>query len=169
MSSKWISNPAGVLTVPLGVVEVCHAGTSLTVPQSNLSVPPRLRSRTSTPSSPISPAISVIATTVAPVRLAIVDRVAEVVAMAVGEQDRGRRDVVGCDRGLWVASQERVDQHRRVAVGQLKAGVAEKSHFHRHPSSCVVGPGPEASSRASSNPTATPTSIPSRVSSASSV
>ena len=57
--------------MPLGVVEVCHAGTSLTVPQSNLAVPPRLQSRTSTPSSPISPAISVIATTVAPVRFAM--------------------------------------------------------------------------------------------------
>ena len=60
-----------MLTVPFGVVEVCHAGTSLTQPQSKLAVPPRLQSRTSQPSAPISPATSVIATTVAPVRLAI--------------------------------------------------------------------------------------------------
>ena len=61
-----------MLTWPLGVVEVCHAGTSLTQPQSNSTVPPRFGSKTfSTPSSPISPATSVIATTVAPVRFAI--------------------------------------------------------------------------------------------------
>ena len=41
------------------------------MPQSNSAVPPRLVSIASTPSSPISPAISVMATTVAPVRLAM--------------------------------------------------------------------------------------------------
>src|SRR4051795_6302432 len=67
-----ISSPAGVLTVPLGVVEVCQAGTSLTQPQSNFTVPPRLGSDTfSTPSSFSSLAISTIATTCAPVRLAM--------------------------------------------------------------------------------------------------
>ena len=71
MSSKLITRPAGVLTVPFGVVDVCQAGTSLTEPQSNLTVPPRFGSRTSTPSSPSSPASSTIATTGAPVRLAI--------------------------------------------------------------------------------------------------
>ena len=39
MSLKLISRPAGVLAVPLGVVEVCQAGTTLTQPQSNLTVP----------------------------------------------------------------------------------------------------------------------------------
>ncbi len=60
-----------MLTVPLGVVEVCQAGTSLTQPQSNLTVPPRLGSWTVRPSSPSSLASSTIATTGAPVRLAI--------------------------------------------------------------------------------------------------
>src|SRR4029077_21067918 len=55
----------------LGLTAVCHAGTSFTEPQSNVSVPPRFGSRTSTPSPPISFASSTIATTVAPVRLAI--------------------------------------------------------------------------------------------------
>ena len=60
------------MTVPLGVVDVCQAGTSLTQPQSNVTVPPKFGSKTfSTPCSPISPAISVSATTVAPVRLAM--------------------------------------------------------------------------------------------------
>ena len=71
MSWKLISSPAGVLTVPFGVVEVCQAGTSLTQPQSNLTVPPRLAPIASTPSSASSPAISAIATTGAPVRWAI--------------------------------------------------------------------------------------------------
>src|SRR5579859_5175796 len=64
-------SPAGVLTVPLGVVEVCQAGTSLTQPHANLTVPPRLGSKVCTPSPPISPASSTIATTGAPVRLAM--------------------------------------------------------------------------------------------------
>ncbi len=67
-----ISRPAGVLTVPFGVVDVCHAGTSLTQPQSKPTVPPRFGSWTvSTPSSLSSVAISAIASTGAPVRCAI--------------------------------------------------------------------------------------------------
>src|SRR5579875_1663230 len=66
-------SPAGVLTVPFGVVEVCHAGTSLTKPQSSRTVPPRLGSCTcSIPSAASSLAISTIATTVDPQRFAIV-------------------------------------------------------------------------------------------------
>ena len=61
-----------MFTSPFGVVEVCQAGTTRTQPPSNSTVPPRLGSRTfSTPCPPISPASSVIATTSAPVRLAI--------------------------------------------------------------------------------------------------
>jgi hypothetical protein len=67
-----MSMPAGTVTVPFGVREVCQAGTSLTQPQSNVTVPPMFGSRTSaTPCSAISSAISTRATTVAPVRLAI--------------------------------------------------------------------------------------------------
>ena len=39
-----MSSPAGVLTVPFGVVDVCQAGTSLTQPQSKVTVPPRFGS-----------------------------------------------------------------------------------------------------------------------------
>ena len=39
-----MTRPAGVLTVPLGVVEVCQAGVSRTEPQSNSAVPPRFGS-----------------------------------------------------------------------------------------------------------------------------
>ncbi len=61
-----------MLAVPFGVVEVCQAGTSFTEPQSNSTVPPRLGSWTfSKPSPESSRAISTIATTSAPVRLAI--------------------------------------------------------------------------------------------------
>src|SRR4051794_24222985 len=67
-----MSRPAGVCGVPLGETAVCQAGTSLTQPQSNLTVPPRFGSRTSsTPLPPSSLASSTIATTVAPVRLAM--------------------------------------------------------------------------------------------------
>ena len=66
------SRPAGGVTVPFGVVDVCQAGTILTQPQSNSTVPPKFGSSTfSIPCSPISAAISVRATTVAFVRLAM--------------------------------------------------------------------------------------------------
>src|SRR4051812_36485928 len=68
----WISRPAGMCAVPLGDTAVCQAGTSLTQPQSKATVPPKFGSRTSsTPSPLISAASSTIATTVAPVRLAM--------------------------------------------------------------------------------------------------
>src|SRR5829696_3724724 len=60
--------------VPLGDTAVCHAGVSLTQPQSNLTVPPMFGSKTwwSSPRSPeISLASSTIATTGAPVRFAM--------------------------------------------------------------------------------------------------
>src|SRR5690349_10597323 len=58
--------------VPLGETAVCQAGTSLTQPQSNWTVPPRFGLRTSaTPAASISAASSTIARTVAPVRLAM--------------------------------------------------------------------------------------------------
>ena len=66
-----ISRPAGGQTVPFGVVEEWNAGTSLTQPQSNATVPPRFGSWTlSTPSSASSSAISTSASTGAPVRFA---------------------------------------------------------------------------------------------------
>ena len=49
-SRRADDQPAGVLTVPFGVVEVCQAD-QLTEPQSKLAVPPRFGSRTSWPSS----------------------------------------------------------------------------------------------------------------------
>src|SRR3954452_16457246 len=71
-SPMWISRPAGMCGVPDGETAVCQAGTSLTQPQSKVTVPPRLGSTTfSTPAPPSSLASSTIATTVAPVRLAM--------------------------------------------------------------------------------------------------
>ena len=79
------------------------------------------------PPRPSSPAISVIATTVAPVRLAIstvspkwssCPWVSRIVVAATSSAAIAR---------LRVAGQERVDQHRRVAaVGEREARVAEK-------------------------------------------
>src|SRR3954465_9014740 len=67
-----MSSPAGACAVPLGETAVCQAGTSFTQPQSNFTVPPSLGLSTfSTPSPLISAASSTIATTVAPVRLAM--------------------------------------------------------------------------------------------------
>ena len=45
LSPISMTRPAGVLTVPLGVVDVCQAGVRRTQPQSNSTVPPRLGSR----------------------------------------------------------------------------------------------------------------------------
>ena len=139
MSPSLTSSPAGVLTVPLGVVEVCQAGTSLTQPQSNFTVPPRLGSWTVSPSSPSSLASSTIATTVGPGALGDGDRVADVVAVAVGQQDRGGVDVLGADSRLGIAGQERVDEDGGVAVGELEAGMAEKADVHWGVSSGSVG------------------------------
>ena len=56
--------------------------------------------------------------------LADVDDVAVVVGVAVREEDV-RRLELRCLRGrLRVAAQERVDEHARVAVRQLEAGMA---------------------------------------------
>ena len=68
----WTRTPAGGVTVPLGVVDVWNAGTSLTQPQSKVTVPPKFGLWTFSIHSPSSSAaISVSATTVAPVRLAM--------------------------------------------------------------------------------------------------
>ena len=139
MSLKLISSPAGVLTVPFGVVEVCHAGTSLTQPQSKLIVPPRFGSRTSTPSAPISPRAPRSPVTGAPVRLAIatlspmwspwpwVSRIASASTSAAR------------DRRLRVAGQERVDQHGRVRRPTVRTPrVRETARpFRVTPPSCV--------------------------------
>src|SRR4051794_14857611 len=63
--------PAGMCGVPFGESAVCQAGVSLTHPQSNFTVPPMLGSKTSRPSCPSSFASSTMATTGAPVRLAM--------------------------------------------------------------------------------------------------
>ena len=163
MSPIEMSNPAGVLTVPLGVVDVCQAGTSLTQPQSSLTVPPRLGSMVSIPSLPSSPASSVIATTGGARALGDADGVADVVRVAVREQDRGGLELVGLGRRLRVAGQERVDQHGRVAGLELEGRVAQVADVHCHSQSPWV----ESISRcASSYPTAAPMSMLTRVSSA---
>src|SRR3954452_4900610 len=66
------TRPAGVLTVPFGVVEVCQAGVSRTETLPKSTVPPMFGSDTfSRPSSLSSFASSTIAATCAPVRFAI--------------------------------------------------------------------------------------------------
>src|SRR4051812_31342210 len=72
VSPIFTTIPAGALTVPFGVVDVCQAGTSRTETLPNSTVPPRFGSETfSTPSSCSSFASSMMATTWAPVRLAM--------------------------------------------------------------------------------------------------
>jgi hypothetical protein len=89
---------------------VCQAGTSLTQPQSNLTVPPMFGSKTWWSLA------EVLGQLVGHLddrhdrragALGDVDRVAEVVGVAVGEQDDVGLDLVGADRRLRVARQER--------------------------------------------------------------
>jgi hypothetical protein len=58
------------------------------------------------------------------------DGVAEVVGVAVGQDDVRRIDVVRRDSALGVAGQERVDQDARVPLGQLEAGLSQKANLH---------------------------------------
>ena len=153
--------------VPFGETAVCQAGVSFTQPQSNCTVPPMFGSRTSW-SSPRSPAISFASSTIASDgragALGDVDRVADVVGVAVGEEDVRRVDVAGLLRRLRVPGEERVDEHAHVPLLDQEARVAQEGDL-RHlqvPSRCRI------SSWASSSPTATPTSIPSPASSSTS-
>src|SRR3954454_6770164 len=68
-----MTRPAGVFCVPFGVVEVCHAGVRRTDTVPKSTVPPMFGSETfsSLCSDCSSSAISTIATTLAPVRLAM--------------------------------------------------------------------------------------------------
>ena len=65
--------------------------------------------------------------TVAPLRLGDVERVADMVAMAVGEHDMGdaldRRGLVG-DEGR-IAGEEGIDQHRVAGKIETKGGMAD--------------------------------------------
>ena len=92
----WISSPAGMCAVPDGETAVCQAGTSLTQPQSKATVPPKFGS------------LDVLDAGLGDLvgelddrdhrragALGDVDGVAEVVGVAVGEQDHVRRDLVG--------------------------------------------------------------------------
>src|SRR4029453_16226281 len=94
------------------------------------------------------------------------DGVAEVVAVAVGEQDRVGGDLVGRGGRLRVAGQERIDEHGRAVVLKREGRVTEEADVHQRSSPVSLV---RMSSWASSRPTATPTSIPRRVSSATSV
>ena len=130
MSPISTTIPAGVLIVPLGVVDVCQAGTQRAQPQSKLTVPPRLGSRTSWPSprSPASsPASSTIAATLAPVRFAIATVSPMWSAWPWVSRIASACDLVGADGGLRVAGQERIDQDRRAVVLQRDGGVAEEA------------------------------------------
>ena len=61
------------------------------------------------------------------------DRVAEVVAVAVRQQDRRRVELVRARGGSRVARQERVDEHGRPAVAQREGGVAQEAQLHLSP------------------------------------
>ena len=115
---------------------VCQAGTSLTQPQSNSTVPPRLGSLTfSTPCSSSQLASSTIATQCGAGALGDGDGVGHVVGVAVGDRDVGRLDLLGGrDRRRVVGLEERVDQHRRVALAQLEARMAVEFDLHLQPS-----------------------------------
>ena len=145
-----------------GIVFVCQAGTSLTQPQSNSTVPPRFGSLTaSAPCASSQLASSTIATQCAPVRLATGTASAMMVGVAVGERDVGRLDVLGGgDRARVVGLQERVDQQARLALDQLEAGMAVKLDLHRYQSSPSESPG-SFNSSCSAQPTRRQPSSPS--------
>ena len=124
-----------MLTVPLGVVEVCQAGDEPHRAPVELDGAAEVAGRRrSTPSSPISPASSMIADDRRAGALGDGDGVAEVVAVAVGEQDRVGGDLVGRRGGLRVAGQERVDEHGRRRRLQREGGVAEEADVHQRSS-----------------------------------
>jgi hypothetical protein len=60
----------------------------------------------------------------------IIDDVADVVAVAVREQDVRRLELVGGDGGLRVPADERVDEDPRVAVDQLDRRVGQEADVH---------------------------------------
>ena len=150
-----------------GIVFVCQAGTSLTQPQSNSTVPPRLGSLTSSTPCPSSQlASSTIADAVGAGALGDRDRVGHVVGVAVGDRDVGRLDLLGGrHRGRVVGLEERVDQHRRLPLAQLEARLAVELDLHLQLS--PSGSSASLISSFSAQPTATPTIIPIRASSAS--
>ena len=168
MPPNSITRPAGVLTVPLGVVDVCQAGTSL----HRAPVERRRcrrgsgRARPRRPPPPISFGSSTIATTGAPVRLAIATVSPRWSAWPCVSRIVVGVDLVGAAARLRVARQERVDEHRRCRRAQREGRVAQKAELHLTSPS---GRFAISSVRASSKPTATPTSMPRRVSSATSV
>src|SRR5918997_5753022 len=158
--------PAGTLAVPFGVVEVCQAATSRTQTSSNSTVPPRFGSETfSTPASPSSPAISAIATTCAPLRLAISSMSPKwsgwpcVRKMCVGSSSSG------CTAALGLPLRNGSTSTR------VSPSDSSKHEWPRKRMSIQSPPGSFGfpSSAASCQPTATPISMPIRVSSASSV
>ena len=72
-----------------------------------------------------------IATTVAPVRLAIETRSPKWSPWPWVEQDRVRVELVGARGGLRVARQPRVDQHGGAVGLELEGGVTEPADVHR--------------------------------------
>jgi hypothetical protein len=65
-----------------------------------------------------------------------------VIGVAVGDEHVGRVDLVRRDRRERVVRlQERVDDHARVPLGELKARLAKESDVHPAHSSCSVSVG----------------------------
>ena len=68
-----------------------------------------------------------------------VDDVAVVVGVPVGQEDVRRLELRGLHGGLRIAAEERVDEHARVAVGQLEARMAQEADVHVQSPSVSVG------------------------------
>src|SRR4051812_19460323 len=158
-----MSSPAGVFTVPLGVVEVCQAGTSFTQPQSNLTVPPMFGSATfSMPFSWSSFASSTMATHWAPVRLAMSTTSPQwsawpcVRKMCVGSTSSGPTAATGLPlrngsirmRVSPSLSSKHAWPRKRMSIGlssgvsvvvQLARELPAHGHAHQHPDPRLLG------------------------------
>ena len=117
--------------MPFGVVDEWNAGTSLTQPQSNSTVPPRFGSWTLLDAQLGQLVGDLDEREHRRARaLGQLDGVAVVVGVAVREQDVRRLELVGRHGRLRVARDERVDEDPRVAVAQLDGRLAEEADLH---------------------------------------
>ena len=141
MPPKLITRPAGMCGVPLGVVDAVPGRDELDPAPVELHRAAEVGvEHARRPRSPSSLASSTIATTGAPVRLAM-----STVSPMWSAWPWVSRIVVGSsssalDRRLRVAGQERVDQDAACRRRQLEAGVAQEADVHdESPSSSGLG------------------------------
>ena len=128
-----------MLTVPFGVVEVCHAGVSRTLTQPRSTVPPMLGSLTSSTPDSLELVGQLDDRHDRRARaLGDVHGVADVVGVSVGEEDRVGGDLVGARSRLRVAGEERIDEHGLAVVLQRERGVAQELDLHLRRLLCIV-------------------------------